>query len=65
MVYGFSRPTADLDVVEIAPRDAARAMLELGMQGGALHRKYKLYLDQVGAAHVPDVYEDRLKELFA
>src|SRR5205814_6694797 len=55
----------DLDVVEIAPRDAARAMLELGMQGGALHRKYKLYLDQVGAAHVPEDYEDRLKEIFS
>jgi hypothetical protein len=65
MVYGFSRPTADLDVVEISPRDAARAMLELGMQGGALHRKYRLYLDHVGVAHVPEDYEDRLKEIFS
>ena len=63
-VYGFSRPTADLDVLEITPRDAARLMLELGMQGRALHRKYKLYLDQVGVAHVPQNYEDRLKEIF-
>ena len=34
------------------------------MQGRALHRKHKLYLDQVGVAHVPENYEDRLKEIF-
>jgi hypothetical protein len=49
-VYGFSRPTGDLDVLEIAPRDAGRVMLELGMRDGALHRKYKIYLDHVGVA---------------
>jgi len=42
-VYGFSRPTGDLDVLEIAPRGASQPMLELGMQGGPLHKKYKLY----------------------
>ena len=63
-VYGFSRPTGDLDVLEIAPRDAGRAVLELGMQGSALHRKYKIYLDHVGVAHVPEDYEDRLTEIF-
>jgi hypothetical protein len=64
MVYGFSRPTADLDVLEIAPREAGKAMLELGMQGGPLHKKYKIYLDPVGVAHVPENYEDRLTEIF-
>jgi len=64
MVYGFSRTTRDLDVLEIAPRDAGRPMLELGMQGGALHKKYKIYLDHVGVAHVPENYEDRLTEIF-
>jgi hypothetical protein len=54
MMYGFSRPTGDLDVLEIAPRDAGRAMLELGMRGGALHKKHKIYLDRVGVAHVPE-----------
>jgi hypothetical protein len=44
LVYGFSRPTADLDVLEIAPREAGKAMLQLGMQGGPLHNKYKIYL---------------------
>jgi hypothetical protein len=64
MVYGFSRPTGDLDVLEIAPREAGRPMLELGMQGGPLHKKYKIYLDHVGVAHVPENYEERLSEIF-
>jgi hypothetical protein len=64
MVYGSSRPTGDLDVLEIAPRDAGRAMLELGMRGGLLHKKYKIYLDHVGVARVPEDYEDRLTEIF-
>lgn len=64
MVYGFSRPTADLDVLEIAPREAGKPMLALGMKGGPLHKKYKIYLDPVGVAHVPENYEDRLTEIF-
>lgn len=64
LVYGFSRPTGDLDVLEIAPKDTGRAVLELGMQGSALHKKHKIYLDRVGVAHVPDNYEDRLTEIF-
>jgi hypothetical protein len=64
MVYGFSRSTADLDVLEIAPAAAGRSLLELGMQGGPLHKKYKVYLDRVGVAKVPENYEDRLTEIF-
>jgi hypothetical protein len=64
MVYGFSRPTADLDVLEIAPTAAGRSLLELGMQGSLLHKKYKIYLDRVGVAKVPENYEDRLTEIF-
>jgi hypothetical protein len=48
----------------IVLRDAGRAMLELGMRGSALHRKYKIYLDHVGVADVPEDYEDRLTEIF-
>ena len=64
LVYGFSRPTGDLDVFEIAPEEIGRPLLELGMRGGPLHRKYKIYLDHVRVAHVPEDYEDRLKEIF-
>lgn len=64
MVYGFSRPTADLDVLEIAPSEAGAQIRALGMHGGPLHKKYRIYLDQVGVAHVPENYEDRLSEIF-
>ena len=39
-------------------------MLQLGMQGGPLHKKYKIYLDPVAVAHVPESYEERLTEIF-
>ena len=29
-LYGFSRPTADVDVIELAPREASVALMELG-----------------------------------
>lgn len=64
MVYGFSRPTGDLDVLEIIPKAAGLSMLELAMQGGSLHKKYKIYLDRVGVAKVPEDYESRLTEVF-
>lgn len=60
----FSRTTGHLDVLEIAPGAVGRSLLELGMQGGPLHKKYKIYLDRVGVAKVPDSYEDRLTEIF-
>jgi hypothetical protein len=64
MVYGFSRPTGDLDVLEIAPREIGKPVLEVGTLGGPLHKKYKIYLDRVGVAHVPEDYEERLTEIF-
>jgi len=30
----------------------------------ALHRKYKIYLDYVAVARVPEAYEERLTEMF-
>ena len=48
----------------IAPGEQRAPLLELGVRGGALHRKYKIYLDYVGIAMVPEDYEDRLTEMF-
>jgi hypothetical protein len=64
MVYGFSRSTGDLDVFEIAPAEIGQGLLELGKQGGPLYKKYHIYLDHVGVAHVPEDYQDRLTEIF-
>ena len=64
MQYGFSRETADLDVLVIAPGEQRAPLLELGAKGGALHRKYLVYLDYVSVAKLPEDYEERLVEMF-
>jgi hypothetical protein len=40
MLYGLSRPTADVDVLEIAPRAVADAFSQVAMLGGPLFQKY-------------------------
>jgi len=62
--YDFARPTADVDIFELAPRAQLAPLLELGRQGGELHKKYGIYLDHVGVAKVPEDYEARLEEMF-
>jgi hypothetical protein len=64
LLYGFWRETADLDVLLIAPREQSTPLLELGRQGGKLHKRYRVYLDYVGIAKVPEEYEERLTEMF-
>lgn len=64
MLYGLSRPTADLDVLEVAPPAAATTFAQVAMQGGELHRKYGIYLDRVAVAQAPYEYESRLTEMF-
>ena len=63
-LYGFSRETSDLGVLVVAPGKERTPLLESGRQGGELHRKYKVYLDSVGVAKVPEDYEERLTEMF-
>jgi hypothetical protein len=64
MLYGLSRPTADVDVLEIAPRAAADAFSQVAMLGGPLFQKYGVYLDRVTVAQPPYEYESRLQEMF-
>jgi hypothetical protein len=52
--YGLNRPTGDVDVIEIAPRDAAQAVVTLGALGEPLSRKHHVYLDRVGVASAPE-----------
>lgn len=63
-LYGLDRPTADVDVIELAPREASETLMEIALQGGLLHRKHRIYLDRVGVAAIPENYEDRLTEMF-
>src|ERR1700748_3513870 len=63
-LYGFARPTADVDVIELAPREGSEHLLAIALQGGPLHRKHLIYLDRVGVAAIPENYEERLTEMF-
>ena len=63
LYYGLSRPTGDLDVVEVAA-NAARWLDETAGRGSALHRKHKLYIQVITVATLPSSYSDRLTEMF-
>jgi hypothetical protein len=65
VVYGFERPTADVDVLAIVPRCEVEHLIDLAGKGSALHRKHGLYLDLVTVATVPEDYEQRLVEVAA
>jgi hypothetical protein len=64
-LFGLGRATADIDVVELVPRDVGQTLMELGSQKSALHLKYRIYLDRVTVARIPENYEDRLTEMFS
>jgi Nucleotidyltransferase of unknown function (DUF6036) len=63
MLYGLGRPTADVDVITIAPGDIIEHLLELASKGSELHRRYGIYLDFVTIATVPEDYDQRLMEI--
>jgi hypothetical protein len=64
ILYGMSRPTGDIDVLEIAPLPALHAFTQVALQGGTLHRKYGIYLDRVTLVQAPYEYESRLRHMF-
>ena len=64
MLYGLDRTTADVDVLEIAPRSMAEAFSDVAMLGGPLFQKYGVYLDRVTVVQPPYEYESRLQEMF-
>lgn len=63
-LYGLERPTADVDVLAIAPIDQRQSVLQLAGKDSVLHRKYKVYLEYVTIAAVPENYEERLTNMF-
>lgn len=63
-LYGLGRTTADVDVLPIAPR-SGRVLFARAMQGGDLHLKYGVYLDQVTVVTPPSEYESRMHEMFS
>lgn len=64
VLYGLARPTADVDVLLIAPRGESERLVGLAGKGSALHRKHGLYLDLVTVVTVPEDYDQRMTEMF-
>ena len=63
VLWGLPRPTGDIDIVEAAPTEATRELLNLGGKGSELSRKYGLQIHRVGIAEYPDNYAARLTDI--
>jgi hypothetical protein len=59
LYYELTRPTVDIDVVDVMPDDAKLTLAALAGQGTALHKRHKVYLQIVGIAQLPYRYEER------
>jgi hypothetical protein len=46
-LYGFDRPTADVDILETTNGTDPATLARLAGQGSELHRRHKIYLDVV------------------
>ena len=65
LLYGLSRPTADVDVLEVRPGSVKQLLVQAAGEGSELHRKHKVHLQQVGVLLAyPEDYEERLTEMF-
>src|SRR5260370_24352781 len=64
-LYGLPRPTADVDVLSIVPASQRAFILELAGRGSPLHKKYRLHIECVTVAAIPEDYEQRLTEMFS
>jgi hypothetical protein len=63
-LYGMQRPTLDVDVIELAPREIGAALLQIAARGGSLAKQHSIYIDRVAVASIPEDYESRLIEMF-
>jgi hypothetical protein len=62
-LYEMPRATGDIDYIEVIPSQAAQEVAAAGGPHSPLARKYRLALQKVGIADVPDGYPSRLEEL--
>jgi len=61
--YGFSRTTADLDYLSVAPGRAVVPLTDRAGKGSSLYEKHGLYLQYVRGASLPEYYEGRLTDI--
>jgi hypothetical protein len=57
--YGLGRSTGDIDILESKGTDPG-TIVRLAGKGSPLHKRYRVYVDVVGVATVPEDYESRL-----
>lgn len=62
--YGLTRPTAGVDVRAPAPDNRLAELLAIAGKGSRLARTYRVSIDPVTGATVPEGYEERLQRLF-
>jgi hypothetical protein len=60
--YGLSRATGDIDILESRRTDVA-TIARLAGKGSPLHDRWRIYVDVVTIADVPDDYETRLVDM--
>ncbi|MGQ0542397.1 MAG: DUF6036 family nucleotidyltransferase [Blastocatellia bacterium] len=60
--YGSVRSTSDVDFLTLVQRNDA--LSEFAGFGSPLYQKYKVYLDPVGVAIIPDSYAERLTPMY-
>lgn len=63
LYYNMTRPTVDIDVVDVMPDEAKHTLVMLAGAGTALHKRHKVYLQIVGIAQLPYHYEDRVRTM--
>lgn len=61
-LYGSPRATSDVDFLTLVQSNTG--LIEFAGLGSPLFKKYKLYLDPVGVAIIPDDYAERLTPMF-
>jgi hypothetical protein len=64
LLYGLPRPTGDLDYIAAIPHYRIQELEQLAERGSKLATKYKVHLQHVTVATMPEDYESRLKEMF-
>ena len=62
--YGISRPTFDIDVLDVSPPRVVDILIREGGKGSPLAIEHQVYLDFVGIANPPYEYESRLRPMY-
>lgn len=64
LLYGLRRPTGDVDYIAVIPRYRMDELEQVAGPGSNLESKYKIHLQHVAVATMPEDYESRLREMF-